>query len=177
MKILMIIAQKGFRDEEYQIPYDYFIEKEISVDVASEQKGQCIGQLGLFVDSDIALKDVVIQEYFAVVIVGGQGAGTLFGNSDVERILKEAKEQNIVISAICYSPAVLAHAGILKGKKATVWNGDGKQEEILIQGGAEFVDEDVVTDGLVVTANGPSAALKFAEEVVRVCECEDCWIK
>ena len=70
--------------------------------------------------------------------------------------------------AICISTRILAHAGVLQGKKATGWNGDGELGGILSAGGAEFVDKPVVVDGNVVTGNGPGAAGEWGEEIVRV---------
>ena len=175
MKILMVIANRDFRDEEYEIPYNYFLEKDIVVDVASTEKGDCVGMFGLQAVADRALSDVEVPEYFAIVFVGGKGARDLVGNKEILRILEEAKKQKIVVSAICIAPMILAQAGLLEGKKATVWDEDSNQRPILEQEGATFVDGDVVTDGLIVTANGPKSARPFAEEVLRVAECEDCW--
>jgi protease I len=39
--------------------------------------------------------------------------------------------------------------------------------KILTENGARYVDENVVVDGKMITANGPSAAGKFGEEVLK----------
>ncbi len=72
------------------------------------------------------------------------------------------------MGAICIAPTILAYAGVLEGKKATVWNQDGKQAEILTKNGAEFVDELVVVDGKIVTANGPPAAEAFGKKILEM---------
>ena len=46
MKLLMILAKKGFRDEEFNIPFEYFKQKKITIDIASTKKGDCIGKFG-----------------------------------------------------------------------------------------------------------------------------------
>ncbi|MDD3574201.1 MAG: DJ-1/PfpI family protein, partial [Methanospirillum sp.] len=71
-----------------------------------------------------------------------------------------------IVSAICLSSVVLAKAGVLKGKLATVWNDDAAIE-LLREGGATYKPEPIVTDGKVITANGPLAAGGFGEKVAR----------
>jgi 4-methyl-5(b-hydroxyethyl)-thiazole monophosphate biosynthesis len=61
------------------------------------------------------------------------------------------------IAAICAAPAVLARHGLLTGKKATVY--DGMEKELAE---AEYVKENVVQDGKIVTSRGPGAAMSFA---------------
>jgi protease I len=178
MKILMIIAKQGFRDEEYQVPYNHFKSKGIAVDIASTESGDCFGKAGTIVAADISLKEAHISDYFAVVLVGGPGSHRLVGNKELEKVLEQAKKQNIVIAAICYAPVILAKAGLLKNKKATVWDDEEKlPSSILKTMGAEHLDEDVVRDGLTITAKDYKASKRFAEKIVESAECEGCWIR
>jgi len=162
----MVIAKEGFRDEEFEIPYNYFKSVGYDVDVASSELGTCTGKLGMEVEADLSFEKVSMDNYSAIVLVGGPGAQTLVGNEALEDLLIEARDLDLTIAAICYAPVILAHAFLLNGLHATVWNGDGKQEETLEKFGAKFLDQDVVVDHEVVTANGPAAAKKFAEEVL-----------
>jgi protease I len=63
---------------------------------------------------------------------------------------------------------ILAKAGVLKDKKATVWTSslDRGPVKILKENGAEFVNEKVVRDGKIITANGPAAATEFGEKIL-----------
>jgi protease I len=177
MKILMIVAQNGFRDEEFKIPHDYFLEQHLVVDVASEKIGDCIGKYGLQITADRSFSKVDIEDYLAVVFIGGPGSKKLVGNIELQKIIKDAQSRNIIIAAICYAPVILARAGALDGKKATVFDEDGLQGPILIEEGASFIKSDLVTHGNIITSNGPAAAEKFAKEIVRLAECSDCWIR
>jgi len=177
MKILMVIAKDGFKDVEYQFPYEVFQKNNIHVDVASTEKGDCFGSDGMVITADMAFSDVVVEEYFAIVLIGGPGSHSLVGNEKLEAIIKKADKDKIVIGAICYAPVILAKAGILNGKNATVWDSDKKQSPILAENGATYLADSVVADGKIVTANGPEAAKYFGEMVVKIAECEKCWIK
>jgi len=81
---------------------------------------------------------------------------------------KDAARENKVLGAICIAPALLAKAGVLQGKKATVWSSplDKSPIKILEKSGAIFVAEEVVSDDGIVTANGPGAAKKFAQALI-----------
>ncbi|MDD1666685.1 MAG: DJ-1/PfpI family protein, partial [Methanomicrobiales archaeon] len=68
-------------------------------------------------------------------------------------------------AAICLSPVVLARAGVLSGKKATVFRTADSVAEMR-KGGADLRGEPVVVDGRFVTANGPAVARRFGEAVV-----------
>lgn len=177
MKLLMIIAKQDFRDEEFQVPYDHFKSKGVEVDVASTEAGNCFGMFGTVVEAERSLDDIALPEYFAVVIAGGAGAKPLADNAKLREIVQKAKEHDIIIAAICIAPTILAKAGILEGKKATVWNDDKEQSPILLKNGADYVNEDVVVDGRIITGKGPNAAQEFAEKIMEVAECEDCWIQ
>ena len=84
-------------------------------------------------------------------------------------IAKEA-QGHPVLAAICWAPTILAKAGVLSGKKATVWKGDDAEygmttDAMLERSGADFTGAEVTVDGNIVTGNGPAAAQKFAEAV------------
>ncbi|MEA3344083.1 MAG: DJ-1/PfpI family protein, partial [Patescibacteria group bacterium] len=75
-----------------------------------------------------------------------------------------------LLGAICIAPAILARAGALKGKKATVWNSamDKSAIKILESNGAIFQPEPVVVENKIITANGSHAAEEFAETIIKI---------
>ncbi|MDD5086856.1 MAG: DJ-1/PfpI family protein, partial [Candidatus Nanoarchaeia archaeon] len=73
-------------------------------------------------------------------------------------------ESGKITAAICIAPVILANAGVLDGKKATVFP-SGK-DDIMVRG-ADYTGEQVTQDGKVITANGPAAARSFGEAIVK----------
>ncbi|MEM3442082.1 MAG: DJ-1/PfpI family protein, partial [Candidatus Bathyarchaeia archaeon] len=65
-------------------------------------------------------------------------------------------------AAICAAPAVLADAGILRGKKCTIYPG---MESELERVGGKVQRDLVVEDGNVITSQGPATALHFAFKI------------
>jgi protease I len=101
-------------------------------------------------------------------LVGGSGSKEyLWSNNKVISIVNEAFKKNKTIAAICLSSVVLAKAGILKGKTATV-SPSGESIRLLQWNGAEYVKKGVVVDGRVVTAEGPANSEEFADAIISV---------
>ena len=169
-KIALIIAFKDFRDEEYFIPLQNFNDAGFKVVTASPSLGTALGFYGGEAKVDILIEDLNIKEFDAVVFVGGNGTVKHLDDLDFHNVAKDAVKNEKILGAICFAPAILAKAGVLSGKKATVWssNMDRSTIKILEEGGAEYIDADVMVDKNIITANGPQAAEKFAEEIVKV---------
>lgn len=131
------------------------------VAVASTRKGTATGMLGARVDVHHDLASVE-GEWDAVVFVGGSGSPDhLWDSAPAHLLAQRTHAAGRTVAAICLSGAVLARAGLLSGKRATVFPAPRAIIE-LKRGGAEYVTEPVVTDGTIITASGPEAAEAFA---------------
>ena len=168
MKIILIIAQDQYRDEEYEVPKNIFTQAGHEVVTASKKVGPCRGKLGGTTQATIAIEDIDVSNYSAVIFVGGAGAIDYQHDVQAHLTAQEAVNREKVLGAICIAPTILAYAGILDGIKATVWNGESEPSKILEQQGAHYVNETVVVDGKIVTANGPEAAEEFAKKVLEL---------
>ena len=164
-KILMIIASQNFRDEELLIPKKLFEKEGYSVVIAGTSLKPAKGMLGAVVTPQILIDQVKVDEYSAIVFVGGVGAKEYFNHPLAHKIAKEAVSKNKILAAICIAPRILAEAGVLKGKKATVWVSEGKTLE---EKGAHYTGKPVEVDGNIVTASGPQAAEEFAKIIIKL---------
>lgn len=164
MQVLLIIAPENFRDEEYAEPRAVFEAAGYTVVVASASLETATGMLGMEVQPDLLLADVQVGDYDAVVFIGGMGARAYWDDPQVHRIAQEAVAAGKVVGAICIAPVILARAGVLEGKQATVFKGNCGE----LEAGGAICDSDVPVqrDGLIVTANGPAAATAFGEAVL-----------
>lgn len=166
-KVLMVLAHSGFRDEEFLITKKLFEENGWSIAVASDSHGEAIGKGGHKVKIDITIGSVHAQDYCFVIVLGGPGVSTLINNSDLLRILKDFASHRKIIGAICSAPVILANAGLLTGKKATVFS---EKRHELEMGGAYYTGRHVEKDDIFITANGPSASADFAKEIITAFE-------
>lgn len=169
-KIAMIIAPKGYQDTEFGVPYKYFKEQGASVDVYSTKKGKAFGSVGGTFEVEHTLNELNVNNYNAIVFVGGPGTPLVRNDNNSTKVAKDAITNNKILGAICWSPTILAKAGVLKGKNATVWYGPDQElgmltSEYLEEQGAKYSKQDVTVDGNIITANGPPAAQKYAEAI------------
>lgn len=167
-KALFIVAQEGYQDNEYNIPKQILEKANIEITTASKKAGLCKGALGGSTNASIALEDLDVADYDAVVFIGGPGAVIYQHDLQAHLTAQEATTRNKILAAICIAPTILAYAGVLEGKQATVWNNDKKQARILTDNEAIFVDQDLVVDGRIITANGPPAADKFGKKILEL---------
>jgi protease I len=163
-KAVMIIAQDGFRDEELFLPKEVLDKNGIEVKIASSSLTQAKGMLGARVKPDVLIQDVNARDYDAIVFIGGAGASQYWDDPLAHKLAQDALNTNRILAAICIAPVTLAKAGVLRGKRATVWASEAGQ---LKAGGASYTGRNVERDGNVITASGPSAAAEFAQELVK----------
>jgi len=168
-KVLMVVAPVDFRDEECMEPKKVFEEKGFQVTIASDLNpdDEATGMLGGKITVEMNIKDVKTDEYDAVVFVGGSGTAVYFDNKTVTKIAKDAYEKGKIVGAICIAPSILANAGVLKGKNATSYP---SEKQNLTKKGAMYIEEPVVVDRNVVTANGPKSATSFGKEIAKLIE-------
>ncbi|MEW5872262.1 MAG: DJ-1/PfpI family protein [Chloroflexota bacterium] len=131
------------------------------VEVCTESTSDTPSELAIPID--LQLKDVQIADYDAIVYIGGFGCQDQWTDKEALGLAREAVAQGKVLGASGCAPTILAHAGVLEGKKAAICLGDamvkqGKDYcEVLNSLGATCLDEMIVRDGLIVTSRQRSA--------------------
>jgi len=161
-KVLMIIAPRNFRDEELFYTKEELESSGNSVTIASTTTDKATGMLGRAAKPDITINDINIDDYDAVVFVGGVGSSIYFNNQKAHEIARDAYDKGKVIGAICIAPSTLANAGLLKGKKVTSYP---SEERNLRSKGAVYTGNSVEKDGNIITADGPSSARNFGRMI------------
>ena len=169
-KIAILIAFRDFRDVEYFIPRDVLRGAGAQILTVSSQKGQAIGADGGEVNVNLTLEELSPADFDAVVFIGGAGALKYLDNEKSYEIARKTIEADKVLGAICISPVILAKAGVLEGKKATIWSAPLQKETIrtLKENGAIYEEKSVVVDGKIITGNGPGAAKEWAQAIIEV---------
>lgn len=168
----MVIAFRDFRDEEYFIPKQTIEQAGARITTFSTSLGKAIGKMGGEAEISGLIEDINVEGYDAVLFIGGSGAAKLIDNKDCKRVVVETVEKNKILGAICIAPAILAKAGVLNGKKATVWSSslDKSAVKILKNFGTNYQAVPVVVDDKIITASGPFAAKEFAEKIIKAME-------
>ena len=109
-----------------------------------------------------------MDDYSGVIFVGGEGALVLASNPDALRLAREASEQQKLIGAWGQSTAILANAGVVKGKKVT---GAREVREAVERAGGKFTGRQLEVRDKLVTASDSAVGMRFGRalaEIVRI---------
>ncbi len=160
-KVYVYLAD-GFEDIEALTPVDFLRRAGIEVRTVSINSTlEVTSAHGVTVKADQLVTDTDTADADLLVAPGGMpGAANLAACQAVCDAFSAQAITGRLVAAICAAPAVLlASIGILNGRSATCYPGF---ESALEAAGATHVAERVVTDGNIITANGPSSAIPFA---------------
>lgn len=164
-RVLMVVAPENFRDEELLHTKEELERAGVKTTIASAKTGEVRGMLGAKIKSGIKLDQVKVDDYDGVVFVGGSGAAVYFNDKRAISIASEAFSKGKKICAICIAPVILANAGVLEGKRATVFDGDYVRK--IESKGATYTGKPVEVDGNIITADGPAAAREFGRTIAK----------
>lgn len=171
-KKAIILTADQFEDLEVLVPKARLEEAGWAVDIAAPERGPVEGEHGYEVDASWDLDEIQSGEYDLLLIPGGPpegGAGTVRSYRSARRVVREFMEAGKPVAAICHGPWVLVSADVVEGRRLTSVRKDGVPDEIE-DGGGEWVDEEVVVDGNLVTSRTPEDLPAFLREVMRLAE-------
>jgi len=166
-KVLFIIAQQNFRDEEYLIPKQLLEEQGAEITTASITTDEARGMIKARVKPDVAVREANPNDFDCLIIAGGSGSPKLADYPEVLNVIRRFDEKDKPIAAICLAGYALAKAGVLKGRTATVFPADFALIEYR-RNGVIYSNKPVVVDGRFITAEGPENARDFAEEIIKI---------
>jgi len=106
-----------------------------------------------------------MDDYSALVIVGGEGAKALWADADVIRLAQEASAQGKVIGAWGEAVGVLASAGVVSGVKVT---GTADCREALKRAGAKVSTRQLVSSGNFVTGLDETVGMRFGKKLAEI---------
>ncbi len=158
MNALVPLAE-GFEEIEAMTIIDVLRRAGVDVTVAALGKSPVTGAHDVAVSADTELDAVHERSFDAVVLPGGPGAKRLCDDERVKKLAQRLAAEGKLVAAVCAAPIALEAAGVLRGKRATVFPGNALPS-------AELVEEGVVVDGNVITGRGPGVALEFALALV-----------
>ncbi len=158
-KILVVLAARDFRDEEYLAPSLYWEKEGADVMTISSSKTS-YGRFTTTVKNNFVFGEDHIEagDFDAIFFVGGGGALDFMENKEAQDLAQSFVDAGKIVGAICAAPRLLLHWGILQDKKMTGWNGDEELEDLARVEKAHYTKKPVVVNGKFITADGPDSA-------------------
>jgi protease I len=155
MATIAVIIADMFEDSEYTEPARAFRKAGHTVVNVGLKRGKTVRgkKKGAAVTVERAVQDVAVDGFDALLIPGGYSPDILRAHDDVVRFVKEFVDSGKPIFAICHAPQLLITAQVLKGRRITGWKSIIQD---IKNAGAEFVDEEVIEDGNLISSRSPA---------------------
>jgi protease I len=113
---------------------------------------------------DQTVGDADPAAYDALVLPGGvANPDALRMDEDAVSFVRDFAGSGKPLAAICHAPWTLAEADVVRGKRVTSWP---SLQTDLRNAGAEWVDEELVVDGNLITSRNPDDLPAFCEALV-----------
>jgi len=159
MATALVLLADGFEEIEAVTIIDVLRRGAVVVTTASLGGKHVRGSHDIVLEADVLLEGVSVDDFDALLLPGGPAAKTLREDPRAQKVIKRAAAADKLLAAVCAGPTALEVAGVLVGKRATVYPGNQLPS-------AQVVEERVVEDGNVITSAGPGTSMAFALKVV-----------
>lgn len=165
-----ILATDGFEQSELMEPRKALDAAGADTEVISPKEGKVRGwkmkEWGEEVEVDQGLDGADPKNYDALLLPGGViNADALRMQPKAVKFVKSFFDENKPVGVICHAPWALIESGVARGHRMTSWP---SLKTDLTNAGAEWVDEEVVVDGKLVTSRKPDDIPAFNRELTRL---------
>jgi protease I len=169
-KKVAILAADMFERVELEEPRKALEDAGAEVEVVSIHGGEIQGfdhfDPAKTVQVDKTVEEVSPGDYDALLIPGGVGnPDQLRGDENAVAFVRSFGDAGKPMAVICHGPWILVEAGVVRGKRVTSWP---TLETDIRNAGGDWVDEEVVVDGSLVTSRKPDDIPAFNREMVRI---------
>ena len=160
-KIAVILADM-FEDVEYTKPAKAFKEKGHELTIVGLKAGEKIngkqGNASVMIERSV--KDVSVDDFDALFIPGGYSPDKLRIDDNAVQFTRKFVESGKPVLAICHAPQLLITAQVIKGRKITGWKSIVPD---IKNAGAEYINEEVVEDGNIISSRSPDDIPAFTK--------------
>ena len=162
------LVDNGFEQSELLEPKKALEAAGARVDIVSPQQGKVKGwqhtNWGQEVAVDVRLDSASPDQYDALLLPGGvMNPDKLRANVKAVQFVKAFADSGRPIAAICHGPWTLIEAGAVRGRRMTSWP---SLQTDLKNAGANWVDQEVVTDNGLVTSRRPDDLPAFNKKMI-----------
>jgi protease I len=162
---IAVLAADLYQEMEIWYPLLRFREDGAeTVAVGAEAGKTYLSKKGYPVVADKSIADVRAEDFDAVVIPGGWAPDTLRQDERMLNFVRDMDKAGKVVAAICHAGWVLTSANILRGRKATCFIAI---KDDMVHAGAQYVDQEVVVDGNLITSRTPMDLPAFCREIAK----------
>jgi protease I len=164
---ILIMATHGFEQSELEGPKKQLSDAGATVVVATPDgnaiKGWDGDNWGNSVDADLKISDIIVDDYIALVLPGGQiNPDILRTDTDAVQTVRDFVASNKIVAAICHAPWLLIEAGVVDGREMTSYPSIRTD---LKNAGANVVDQAVAISNGIITSRNPGDIEAFVAKI------------
>jgi protease I len=169
-KTIAFLATEGVEQIELTEPWDAVEQaggtpKLLSVGAGEVQAFHHLDKGDTFAVATV-VADADASSYDGLVLPGGvANPDALRTDEDAVAFVREFVESDRPVAAICHAPWTLVEAGVVSGRRVTSWP---SLQTDLRNAGADWVDEEVVVDGHLVTSRKPDDLPAFNDALLEL---------
>lgn len=165
-----ILTEEGFEQVELTSPKEALEKAGAKTDVISPKSGKIKAwdkkDWGIEIPVNKSLNDAKVEDYDALVLPGGVlNPDKLRQNKDAVAFVKEFLQSGKPVAAICHGPQTLIETGLLEGRTMTSFP---SLQTDLKNAGANWVDQEMVHDGNLISSRKPDDLPAFNKELIKV---------
>jgi deglycase len=165
-KKVALLVENYYQELEVWYPLLRLREAGAEVETVGPEAGATYkSKLGYPVKADRAIAEASAGDYDGLVIPGGWAPDHMRRNPKFVQIVREMNAAGKPIGAICHGGWLLCSAGVVKGRRATSFF---SIRDDMVNAGADFVDDEAVVDGNLVTSRVPDDLPAFCKALVEL---------
>jgi len=168
-KRVAILVTEGFEQVELTGPQEALEKAGATAQIVSAKNGEVTGWNHTTPASkfhvDKTFDDLDMNDYDAVLLPGGVvNSDTIRTDESAQKLVRDAAATNKPIAVICHGGWLLISAGLVKGKRMTSWP---SLTDDLKNAGADWVDQEVVVDGQLISSRKPDDIPAFSQALIQ----------
>ena len=162
-KVAFVLAN-NYEDIEHTSPVDAVKAAGAQVTVIGLNKDTISGKKGGKEQPDLSIDQAKVDDYDMLVIPGGGSPENLRINDQAVQFTKQFVESGKPVASICHGPQLLISADVLKDRTITSVN---KIRDDIKNAGGNYVDEQIVVDGNLISSRVPDDLEAFNDALVK----------
>jgi len=167
-KRVAILVTDGFEQAELTGPKEALEKAGAKAEIISAKSGKVTGWNHTTPADEFPVDNtfdsIRVEDYDAILLPGGVvNSDTIRTDEMAQELVRDAARASKTIAVICHGGWLLISADLVKGKRMTSWP---SLTDDLKNAGANWVDEQVVVDGNLISSRKPDDIPAFSQALI-----------
>lgn len=161
--ILIFVAKDQFSDIEFLTIKNYLLQNKIKFSVISDTNNYCRSDKNKLLVPDVKTYNVNINNFDALVIVGGEGILEYSENYFLKNLVTLFKNAKKILSAVCNAPIIFDKYKIIQNQQMTCY----PSNKHLIENN-NFSNKKIIINDNIIMAQSSKEALEMIKILISI---------